>query len=61
LDVEKPDQPQGPSTDSKANEDIQLSAIQLQTKNFNEKLRKNRFDEKLWIEFVDFQDKVKYL
>ena len=39
-------------------EDFKLHQIQLKTKEFNEKLRKNPRDEKLWLEFVDFQDQV---
>ena len=40
-------------------EDFKLHQIQLKTKEFNEKLRKNPRDEKLWLEFVDFQDQVR--
>jgi len=43
---------------SKEEEKIQLDEIQLKTKSFNENLRKNPFDEKLWIQFVDFQEQV---
>ena len=44
---------------SSKEEEILFDEIQLKTKNFNEKLRKNPYDEKLWIQFIDFQEQVK--
>ncbi len=38
--------------------DFKMHHVQLKTKELNEKLRKNRFDEKLWIELIDLQDQV---
>ena len=46
------------STDKDDSDDFKLHEIQLKTKEFNEKLRRNPRDEKSWIEFVDFQDQV---
>ena len=46
---------------SSKEEEILFDEIQLKTKNFNEKLRKNPYDEKLWIQFIDFQEQVKKL
>jgi hypothetical protein len=31
----------------------------MRTKEFNERLRRHPFDEKLWSELVDFQDEVR--
>ena len=39
-------------------DDFKMHQVQLKTKEFNEKLRLNPYNEKLWIEFIDFQEQV---
>ena len=59
LDVGKTENVQGPSGESRdGDESFRLTETQLKTKQLNERLRKNPYDEKLWVELIDLQDQV---